>query len=91
MEIINDAETPNGQTADLQNLTHRTADVPRGQAKPCLLCCTLNHPLSRECFNCGWRGSVSLRTAAAPGGPQRLFQTWHGFFRCVSAWFKENA
>jgi|GEM_PF-1859233 len=97
MDIVNDAEMPEGQTAelrnstDLQNSTHLVANLPdviadlpnvvRSKVKSCTLCCTPNHPLSRECFNCGWRGSVPLSTAVRPGNPQGLFQPWLVFFR----------
>ena len=36
------------------------------RTKSCPLCCTLNHSLSLECFNCGWRGVFCSAEAAGP-------------------------
>jgi len=71
MDIINYAETPPDQAAE-QNLSHRLADMPnapQGQAKSCPLCRTLNHLLSRECFNCGWSGAFCSSDASASHEP----------------------
>ena len=52
----------------LDNQDHRTAislAAAESRANLCPLCSTLNHLLSRECFNCGWHG-------AFPGGDANI-------------------
>jgi hypothetical protein len=52
------------------NSTHETAELPppaKHGAKSCPLCHTLNHPQSRECFNCGWRGGFFAGNADVLG------------------------
>jgi hypothetical protein len=51
------------------NFNSKTADLPpsaKHSAKFCPLCNTLNHPLGRECFNCGWRGEFFAGNAVVP-------------------------
>ena len=65
MDIVNYPAAPENQIA-----AHQTADPPNAagdRAKSCPLCGTLNHSLSRECFNCGWRGAFCGIEAARPG------------------------
>jgi len=81
------AETTDSQSAE-QNLTHRLADVPdaaQGQAQSCPLCRTLNHSLSRECFNCGWQGCSASSAAVTTRSPRPLLQAWLAFFRRLLA------
>ena len=39
------------------------------RVKFCSLCRTANHLLSRECFNCGWRGEFSSDSSGSPANP----------------------
>ena len=66
MDSANYPELPNRRTT-----AHQTADPPdtaRNWTKSCPLCATANHSMSRECFNCGWRG-VFCGTEAAGRAP----------------------
>ncbi len=67
MDIVNYLKTPDSQIA-----ANQTADPPNAAwdwTKSCPLCCTLNHSLSRECFNCGWRGVFCVAGASADHDP----------------------
>lgn len=69
MDIVNYPDRPESQIA-----ADQTADPPEAavdRTKSCPLCCTRNHSLSRECFNCGWRGAFCGAEAAA--GRELLF------------------
>jgi hypothetical protein len=69
MEIVNYPETPENQIA--ANQPADPSDAAGDRTNFCPLCCTLNHPLSRECVNCGWRKAFCGAEAAA--GRELLF------------------
>jgi len=71
----------------LDNRDHRTESPPtpvERRTNLCPLCSTLNHLLSQECFNCGWRG-------AFPGGDAHVRQAGlqvHSAIHLLSLWWQ---
>ncbi|BDI34103.1 hypothetical protein CCAX7_61540 [Capsulimonas corticalis] len=54
-------------TANSQRLTVIPSPLTEPGAGFCVLCGTLNHILTLECYNCGWRGALSENKVDAPG------------------------